>query len=150
VPDANSELRRTFRRLSDAVATKQAECLGLEKHPEKTFIGRVERGFDFLGYHFSKAGLSVAKQTVINFIQKASPLYEQGRCTPPGVSPAEMYARRWLAWVTGGFTRKSNGGYDEQPAPLCRSIMQLREQPNGSCLFCGEHATKQANHRLPK
>jgi hypothetical protein len=38
----------------------------------------------------------------------------------------------------------------QAPAPLCRSIMQLREQPNGSCLFCGEHATKQANHRLPK
>jgi len=22
----------------------------LEKHPDKTFIGRIERGFDFLGY----------------------------------------------------------------------------------------------------
>ena len=33
----------------------------MDKHPEKTFIGRVECGFDFLGYHFSTAGLSVAK-----------------------------------------------------------------------------------------
>ena len=24
--------------------------LGLEKHLDKTFIGRIERGFDFLGY----------------------------------------------------------------------------------------------------
>ena len=24
--------------------------LGLEKHPDKTFIGRVERGFDFLAF----------------------------------------------------------------------------------------------------
>jgi hypothetical protein len=63
------------------------ECLGLDKHPEKTFTGRVERGFDFLGYHFSRAGLSAAKQTVINFIERASRLYEQGRCTPLGVSP---------------------------------------------------------------
>jgi hypothetical protein len=30
----------------------------LEKHPEKAFIGRTERGFDFLGYHFSPKGLS--------------------------------------------------------------------------------------------
>ncbi len=26
--------------------------LGLEKHPDKDFIGRIERGFDFLGYRF--------------------------------------------------------------------------------------------------
>ena len=38
--------------------------LGLEKHPDKTFIGRIEKGFDFLGYHFGPDGLSVAKRTV--------------------------------------------------------------------------------------
>ncbi len=25
---------------------------GLEKHPAETFIGRIERGFDFPGYYF--------------------------------------------------------------------------------------------------
>ncbi len=25
---------------------------GVEKHPDKTFIGRIEKSFDFLGYHF--------------------------------------------------------------------------------------------------
>ncbi len=34
--------------------------LNLEKHPDKTFIGRIERGFDFLGYHFCEDRLSVA------------------------------------------------------------------------------------------
>ncbi len=29
-------------------------------HPDKTFIGRSEKGFDFLGYHFSRDGLRVA------------------------------------------------------------------------------------------
>jgi hypothetical protein len=57
------------------------------------FIGRIERGFDFLGYHFSSAGLSVAKQTVASFIEKASRLYERERWTPSGASPLEMYAR---------------------------------------------------------
>ena len=31
-------------------------ALSLEKHPDKTFIGKIEPGFDFLGYHFSPAG----------------------------------------------------------------------------------------------
>jgi hypothetical protein len=38
--------------------------LRLEKHPEKTFIGRIERTFHFLGYHFSALGLTVLKETL--------------------------------------------------------------------------------------
>jgi hypothetical protein len=34
---------------------------GLERHPDKTFIGRISKGFDFLGYHFGPDGLTVAK-----------------------------------------------------------------------------------------
>ncbi len=30
---------------------------------DKTFIGRIEKGFDFLGYHFGPDGLCVAKKT---------------------------------------------------------------------------------------
>jgi hypothetical protein len=77
------------------------------QHPDKTSIGRIGRGFDFLGYHFSSAGLSVAKQTVANFIEKASRLYEQERWTPSGASPLEMYARRWFSWVKGGLRREA-------------------------------------------
>jgi hypothetical protein len=36
-------------------ALRSNEILGslrLEKHPDKSFIGRIERGFDFLDYHF--------------------------------------------------------------------------------------------------
>ena len=36
----------------------------VKKHPGKTFIGRIEIGFDFLGYHFGPDGLSVVKKTV--------------------------------------------------------------------------------------
>jgi hypothetical protein len=50
--------------------------------PDKTFIGRIERGFDFLGYHFTRAGLSVARKTVQYFLEKASRLYEQGAVPP--------------------------------------------------------------------
>jgi len=56
--------------------------LRLEKHPEKTFIGRIERGFDFLGYHFSPKGLTAGKETLKRFVSRATRLYEpdQGSC----------------------------------------------------------------------
>ena len=47
--------------------------LGLEQHPDKTLIGRVERGFDFLGYHFEREGLSVAVITIERFKKTYSP-----------------------------------------------------------------------------
>jgi RNA-directed DNA polymerase len=59
------QLRRAVK-----VVNQMLGALGLEKHPDKTFIGRIERGFDFLGYHFSRQGLAVAKQTMANFIEK--------------------------------------------------------------------------------
>ena len=51
--------------------------LRLEKHPDKTFIGRIEKGFDFLGYHFSPEGLSMAEKTIEKFLARADRLYEQ-------------------------------------------------------------------------
>jgi len=30
--------------------------LKVEKHPDKTFIGRIAKGFDFLGYSLSLRG----------------------------------------------------------------------------------------------
>ncbi len=49
----------------------------MEKHPDKTSIGYIDRGFDFLGYHFSRAGLTPARKTVQNFLDKLARLYEQ-------------------------------------------------------------------------
>ncbi len=66
------KLRRAVRVLNQVLSS-----LKLEKHPEKTFIGRIEKGFDFLGYHFSRAELTVAKTTLENFAARAIRLYEQ-------------------------------------------------------------------------
>ncbi len=46
-------------------------------YPDETFIGRIERSFEFLGYHFGPDGLSVAKKTVENFVTRAIRPYEQ-------------------------------------------------------------------------
>ncbi len=70
--------------------------LRLEKHPDKTFVGRIERGFDFLGYHFSPAGLTVAKETAARFVARAIQLYEQEPGKPLGSSRLGLYVRRWV------------------------------------------------------
>jgi hypothetical protein len=54
-------------------------ALGLEKHSDKTFIGRVAKGFDFLGYRLSPKGLAVAKQTWDRFVERAVRLQERER-----------------------------------------------------------------------
>ncbi len=49
-------------------------ALRVEQHPDKTFIGRVERGFDFLGYFLKLGVLRVARGTFVRITR----LYEQG------------------------------------------------------------------------
>ena len=68
------KLRRAVKAVNEALGS-----LRLEKHPDKTFIGRLEKGFDFLGYPFSPEGLRVATATIEKFIKRTSRLYEQER-----------------------------------------------------------------------
>ncbi len=74
--------------------------LKLDKHPDKTSMGRIEKGFDFLGYHFSPQGLSLAQKTIDNFFEKALRLYEQ---EPPHRRMKQLgeYTHRWAGWVGG-------------------------------------------------
>jgi hypothetical protein len=76
--------------------------LGLLKHPDKTFVGRIERGFDFLGYHFSPAGLSVAVKSVEQFVARAIRLYEQEPREALASARLGLYVRRWLEWAGAG------------------------------------------------
>ncbi len=43
---------------------------------KRSFVRRIERGFDFLGYRFGPDGLSVAKKTIEQFVARAIRLYE--------------------------------------------------------------------------
>ncbi len=74
------------------------EVLGslcLLKHPDKTFIGRVERGFDFLGYHFGPEGFTVAAKAIEQFVERALRLYEQEPGEVSASSRLGLYVRRW-------------------------------------------------------
>ncbi len=68
-------------------------------HSDKTFIGRMDRGFDFLGYRFGLEGLSVAARTIERFIARAIRLSEQEPGKPIGSSRLALYVKRWLAMV---------------------------------------------------
>jgi hypothetical protein len=90
------KLRRAVRVVNEVLGS-----LRLGKHPGKTFIGRIEKGFDFLGYHFSRHGLTVARATIKRFVQHASRLYEQDREEPLSTSRLERHVRRWVGWASG-------------------------------------------------
>ena len=62
------------------VVKKLNQCfnaLKVEQHPDKTFIGRIDKGFDFLGYHFSRQTLTMAAITIKKHAQRLQRLYEQ-------------------------------------------------------------------------
>jgi hypothetical protein len=76
--------------------------LGLAKHPDKTCIGRIEKGFDWLGYHISPYGLSVATKTLQNFVTRSLRLYKQESRVGETSSRLGEYVRRWVRWVSAG------------------------------------------------
>ena len=89
------KLRQAVRAVNEVLGS-----LRLEKHAGKTFIGRIEKGFDFFGFNFSGDGLRVAKASIGKFVERAARLYEQDGKDPTGsppvgsVCPALGWARR--------------------------------------------------------
>ncbi len=80
--------------------------LKVEKHPDKTFIGKIDRGFNFLGYHFSRAALRVAGKTLRNHALHIVRLYEQLRkkkaTSTEMASSLGLYVTRWQRWAVAG------------------------------------------------
>ncbi len=64
-------------------------------HPDKTFIGPIKRGFDFLGMHFNPKGASLSEITVVRHQQQKDQRYAQGANT----SRIGTYCKRWLSWA---------------------------------------------------
>jgi len=66
-----------------------------------TFVGRVEREqLDFLGYHFSPEGLSVAAATLRQFENRVSRLYEQDSTG----KRVRDYVKRFQLWIRSGLS----------------------------------------------
>ena len=67
--------------------------LGLRKHPDKTFVGRIKKGFDWLGYHLRPDGLRLAAQTPQNFAVRMVWLYERESGRPDGAARLGSYVQ---------------------------------------------------------
>ena len=82
--------------------------LKFEKHLDKTFIGQIAKGFDFLGYNFEPKGLSIAPKTLLNFLDRKTQLYEQDA----DYSSIGYYVKncwRWVRTVVEFSERKRSG-----------------------------------------
>ena len=121
------KLRRAVRIVNETLAE-----LKVGQHPDKTFIGRSDRGFSFLGYQMKSAELvGVARPTWERFIERVCQLYERG-ATEGRIGE---YVRRWWVWVKSGLndypaitlfeTRHphsgSDGGFQNKLTPLAMS-----------------------------
>jgi RNA-directed DNA polymerase len=92
------KLRRAVRVLNETFAE-----LGLEKHPDKTFIGRTEKGFDFLGYRLGRGrAIGLARATLERHRQKAHRLQEQERARGTTSGALGDYRRRFRRWAGAG------------------------------------------------
>ena len=90
-------LRRAVRVMNQVLAH-----LGLEQHPDKTFIGRVTRGFDFLGVDFQPgAPLAPSAVSLARHTEKTARLHEQG-ASPERIGRYRQHWQRHLRGILGG------------------------------------------------
>ena len=59
-----------------------------------------------ISYHFGPQGVSMANQTLVYFMTKASRLCEQARMGVGAPDALGMYMRRWLRWARAGIGRR--------------------------------------------
>ncbi len=75
--------------------------LKLRMHPQKTFIGRATKGFNFLGYHIKPKKIQLSIQTIKNLAEGIRRrLYEQ--TGPTSQDPVGAYLTRWHNWTKAG------------------------------------------------
>jgi hypothetical protein len=106
------KLREAIRRVNQSLAE-----LHVEQHPDKTFIGRISRGFDFLGYAFTPTGLEASPSAVERCVERVSRLYERD----VDLSRIGTYVRSWLRWTRSGLGALGVGLSERASVLLVRS-----------------------------
>ncbi|MFP2429089.1 hypothetical protein [Enterobacter ludwigii] len=101
-------LRRAVRQLNTFLQEG-----GFIKHPDKTFIGKISKGTDWMGFRLDDTGNSPpAPRAISNMLHQLRRLYEQSRhLTAEGrQGRVVQYLTRWRRWAA------SAGDADRDPA----------------------------------
>ena len=75
---------------------KILSSLKLKMHPDKTFLGCIKKGFDFLGVHFGDT-LKISKTSLENHRSRLARRYAQGA----SAACIGRYIERWTSWCKG-------------------------------------------------
>ncbi|MGL4666761.1 MAG: reverse transcriptase domain-containing protein [Saezia sp.] len=140
---------------------------GFEQHPDKTYIGRVEHGFDWLGVQLSDLGvISISPRSLEHHRKRCRQLYEQarskGQTHQQALARVAQYQSRWDIWARGmtahpdNVVNKMSITVDLYPGDISCSVrtewlsLSLRPSPTPlSCLAQGSsHSSSQLNKRL--
>ena len=94
--------KRWHLRSAIALLQKTTQILGLRMHQQtKCFVGRVEQGFDFLGYRFHPSRkLRPSDESLRRLSSRASRLYEQ----KGDINRLWLYVIRWTRYLWGGLS----------------------------------------------
>ena len=92
---------KTRNKLKAAIKRMYAvlDTLQLTVHPDKRYIGKTEKGFDFLGYRLKpQMLLEPAVQSLTRLAERYRRLHEKG------ADPLRLrqYVQRWVNWLHGG------------------------------------------------
>ena len=92
------QLRKAIRRLHEFF-----DLGGFEVHPDKTQLGRLEKGFDWLGLWYAPEGPRIAPRALENHRARMTRLYEQARHQHLSTADTEARVReyevRWMTWA---------------------------------------------------
>ena len=107
--------------------------LKVEKHPDKTYIGKIENRFDFLGYHFSREILKVAAKTwekhALHIIQLYEQLRQKKATSNEMASSLGLYVKRWQRWAVAGLRGITIELYGDVPCTFKNHQYQLVSIP---------------------
>ncbi len=97
---------------------------GYSQHPGKTFIGRTERGFDWMGIQFNGSGVEgVAPRALANHRERCRRLYEQvwryGK--KKTMARVSAYVKRWTIWRNSMLTASES---TKPNTPVNRALSQ--------------------------
>ncbi len=98
------------------------KSLNVEIHPDKTWLGRVKNGFDFLGFRMSPTTIQPSTESVprrgSSQTKKVALINEQGAST----QRIGQYLRRWLGWSILSCAAWSNAS--AAPAVDCTATIE--------------------------